>query len=102
MKAKYIGTPGENGEFSAYGVEFEPGKFVDVPDKYALKFANNPYFETRGEEPDEPERSESVAALIDRIAAIEDLNALQAELDTETRVTGKTALEARIAALLAA
>lgn len=53
VKAKYIGTPGENGEFSAYGVNFEPGKFVDVPDDKALKFANNPFFETRGEEPDE-------------------------------------------------
>lgn len=61
MKAKFVGdanNPGEQkqlpDEFEAFGVTFERGKFVDVPDELAHKFANNSHYETRGEEPEAP------------------------------------------------
>jgi len=59
MKAKYIGDPRNPGEANnlpdettAFGVVFPKGKFVDVPDEVAHKFAGNSHFETRGEEPE--------------------------------------------------
>lgn len=55
MKAKYIGDPRNPGEaknvpdeFTAFGVTFERGKWVDVPDNLAAKFEGNTHFETRG------------------------------------------------------
>lgn len=65
MKAKYIGDPRNPGEaknvpeeFTAFGVTFPKGKFVDVPDNLAAKFEGNSHFETRGkadpEAADEP------------------------------------------------
>lgn len=57
MKAKYIGDPGEGAkpnipdEFEAFGVTFERGKFVDVPDEVAGKIAGNNHFEVQGEAP---------------------------------------------------
>ena len=60
MKAKFIGDPSQPkgaetvpDEFTAYGVTFERGKFVDVPDEHAAKIAGNNHFETQGKEPDE-------------------------------------------------
>lgn len=57
MKAKFVGDPTlpKGSEhvpdvFEAYGVVFEKGKFVDVPDDVAHKFAGNNHYETRGEE----------------------------------------------------
>lgn len=59
MKAKYVGDPSQPKgteavpeEFTAYGVTFEKGKFVDVPDELADKFAGNNHFETQGKEPE--------------------------------------------------
>lgn len=56
MKAKYIGDPNDPkeqknlpDEFTAYGITFERGKSVDVPEELEAKFANNSHFETDGE-----------------------------------------------------
>lgn len=61
MKAKYIGDPRNPGEASnlpesteAFGIVFERGKWVEVPENLAPKFEGNTHFETRGEAP-EPE-----------------------------------------------
>lgn len=59
MKVKYVGDPTQPKgteaipeEFVAYGITFEKGKFTDVPDELAAKFAGNSHYETRGEEPE--------------------------------------------------
>lgn len=55
MKAKFIGEPGTNEaknlpeEFTAFGVTFERGKFVEVPDDVAGKIAGNSHFEVEEE-----------------------------------------------------
>lgn len=59
MKVKFVGDPMRPDEqknlpdtTTAYGVVFERGKFVEVPDKVAPKFEGNSHFETQGPEPD--------------------------------------------------
>lgn len=68
MKAKYIGDPRDGGKdlpdnFGAYGVDFERGKFVDVPDDKAAKIAGNNHFETQGEPPKVEPPAPTVAPL---------------------------------------
>lgn len=55
MKAKYIGDPRNPGEAknlpeetTAFGLVFERGKWVDVPDHLEAKFVGNSHFETKG------------------------------------------------------
>ncbi len=61
MKATYIGAPANPAEqkqlpdeFPMFGVTFERGKFVEVPDDVAAKVAGNSHFETQGKEPAAP------------------------------------------------
>lgn len=54
MKAKYVGdknNPKEviPDEFEAFGIVFEKGKFTDVPEELAAKFAGNSHFDTSGD-----------------------------------------------------
>lgn len=51
MKAKFIGDATDESvpeTFTAFGVEFPKGKFVDVPADKEVKFAGNSHFEVRG------------------------------------------------------
>lgn len=57
MRAKFIGDPlsvaeqkNPPEEFEAHGLIFEKGKFTEVPDHLAAKFAGNSHFEV-DEEP---------------------------------------------------
>ncbi|MDR7037398.1 hypothetical protein J2X36_002145 [Methylobacterium sp. BE186] len=52
MQVKYIPQPGEPDTVTAYGVTLETGKWAEVDDKFALKVAGNPHFESKNE-PDE-------------------------------------------------
>lgn len=54
MKAKFVGdrnNPKEivPDEFEAYGLIFNKGKYTEVPDELAEKFAGNSHYETTGE-----------------------------------------------------
>ncbi len=57
MKAKFIGDPNEPQAqlpetFSAFGVEFPRGKFVEIKDASAArKIEGNSHFETQGSAP---------------------------------------------------
>lgn len=67
MKAKFIGDPREPkpvipDEITLFGVTFEKGKFADVPDKFAAKFAGNDHFETEGKAP-KAEEAPAVAVI---------------------------------------
>lgn len=67
MKAKFIGEPGTAeeknlpDEFVAYGIVFEKGKFVEVPDHLANKFEGNTHFETEESEKRGPGRPPKTA-----------------------------------------
>lgn len=112
MKAKYIGDPRVPGEaknlpeeFTMFGITFERGKWAEVPDNLAKKFEGNTHFETsdgkarKAADSDTDSDNETVAQLTDRIAAVDDVDALRTELASETRAGGKKAIEARIAEL---
>lgn len=113
MKAKFIGDPREPGEannppetMEAFGVTFPRGKFVEVPRDVEHKFEGNSHFETQEGRASSASRSslaaddddgkETVAELAERIAGVDDVAALKAELKDETRVTARSALEHRI------
>lgn len=52
MKAKYVGDATDESvpeNFSAFGVDFPKGKFVDVPADKEAKFVGNSHFEVKGE-----------------------------------------------------
>lgn len=113
MKATYIGNPDLPKEqrevpdtFEMFGITFEKGKASAIPSHLQAKLAGNSHFKVSDKATAEKQESsesqtETVAALAERIASVEDVAALEAELSTETRATGKAALEARIAALKA-
>lgn len=72
MKAKFIGDPSQFEETKnlpemhiAFGTAFPRGKFVDVPDKFAARLANNNHYETQG---DAPEQNDGMAKLTDDLA----------------------------------
>jgi hypothetical protein len=59
MKAKFVGDPSQPAgtepipeTMTHLGLVFEKGKFTEVPDELAAKFAGNNHFETQGKEPD--------------------------------------------------
>lgn len=60
MRAKYVGNTdlpaderGVPDTFEMFGIEFEKGKFAEVPDNLAAKFEGNSHFVTSGNAPDE-------------------------------------------------
>lgn len=110
MKAKFIGDPRNPGESRnlpethvAFGITFERGKFADVPPALENKFLGNTHFEVKegaaAKADPEDDGKESVAELKERIASVDDVAALKAELAAETRSTAKKALDDRIADL---
>jgi hypothetical protein len=54
LKAKYVGDPAAfpaeavPDNFTAYGVDFPKGKWVDVPEDQEAKVLGNNHFETKG------------------------------------------------------
>lgn len=53
IKAKFVGDPTQPDEavpavHAAYGIDFEKGKYSEVPDELAAKFENNSHFEVQG------------------------------------------------------
>ena len=57
MKAKFVGDPSQQDEalpavHTAYGIDFEKGKFAEIPDDLAEKFENNSHFEVQGKAAD--------------------------------------------------
>ena len=59
MKAKFVGDENNPGEakslpetFTAFGIEFEKGKFVEIPADLEAKFEDNSHFETQGKSAD--------------------------------------------------
>lgn len=59
MKAKFVGDPSQpKGSepipetMTHLGLEFEKGKWTEVPDELAAKFVGNSHFETQGKEPE--------------------------------------------------
>ena len=108
MKATFTGDPSQPkgtevipDTLQHLGLTFEKGKATEIPPELEAKFAGNNHFTVSGKEaPKASEQTtERVAALTERISTVEDVDALKAELATETRASGKAALEARIAEL---